>query len=420
MSDIKASRRIRAQSSSVDEHLMGFVLDEPLETLAATATSTLDPDAPLVRAILGLPGVDRVELSSATIWVRKIETADWSILRPAIAATIREVLDTSEKPLGENSTELKGGPDSTLLDAVKELLERQVNPSIASHGGHIAVERVENGTVFVRMSGGCQGCAASSATLRQGVERMLRAALPTIRDIVDVTDHENGQTPFYKREPGMSAILDRAVPPGVVEWQNGKIVVDSDFLAPRLGLTPEALRQGLHSGDVVGVTETGVGEDEGSARIVLRSSTRAWAAVLRADGTAHEVPPPRQSAEASEQEQALAAQVRSYLERRPADAKPITYGALTRALGLWAPGSVRKVTRALEMTMLEDAQSGRPFIAARVISRGNDGLPGKGFFDLARGLSRGPEPNESDAAFHTRELSQSDKQPEIPHSIGAG
>ncbi|MCV3272015.1 DUF6522 family protein [Roseobacter sinensis] len=397
---------------------MGFVLDAPLSEGPAMDLIPLDAQTPLGRELLSVAGVDRVELASATVWVSKTEAADWAMLKPAVALAIRQVLEETDSPLGAVGSDAAPSEDTALLRAVKELLDRQVNPSVAAHGGHISVEQVENGRVHLRMSGGCQGCAASSATLRQGVERMLRAALPEIAEIVDVTDHEAGQTPFYARDPGASAMLDRTIPPGVVEWSDGQVVVDPDYLAPRLGLTPQALRAGLQSGEVVGVTETGIGEKEGSARIVLRSATRAWAAELGPDGTAREVPPPREATAASQQERALAARVRAHLEALPEEAKPITYGALARALGLWAPGSVRKITRALEMTMQEDAQHGRPFIAARAISRGTGGLPGRGFFDLARALSRGPDANESDQAFHARELHRTTRRPADAGGVG--
>jgi hypothetical protein len=71
------------------------------------------------------------------------------------------------------------------------------------------------------------------------------------------------------------------------------------------------------------------------------------------------------------------------------------------------PGSVGKITAALETTMREDAVAGRPFIAARAVSRGRSGLPGKGFFDLARTLGRGPQESESEQAFHAAELRRS-------------
>jgi len=399
-------RRIRAQASASDGDVMGFVLDAPLQ---AGHSARFDDagTAPLSRALFGLDGVARVEVADATVWVQKQDTADWATLKPAIAAAIREVLERTDAPLGNSDTAAQtGDPDATLLAAVRELLEREVNPSVAAHGGHIAAERVDGGSVHLRMSGGCQGCAASSATLRQGVERMLRAALPEIREIIDVTDHAAGSTPFYARENGPSPILHRPVPPGVIGWEDGQLVVDPDYLAPRLGLTPDTLRAGLRNGDVVGVTETGQGTDAGKTRIVLRSTTRAWAAEVDAQGAAREIPPPRNLGAAAHQERDLAARVRAHLEALPADKLPVTYGALARALGFWMPGAVRRITRALETTMREDAAAGRPFIAARAVSRGRERLPGRGFFELARALSRGPRDGEREEDFHAREIAR--------------
>ena len=408
MSETSQKRRIRAQASARDARVMGFTLDTPIAT-GGTVRFDGPDEAPLPQALFALTGVARVEISDATIWVRKDEGADWTNLKPGIAAAIRQVLDATDAPLGAGDTDQDA--DTALLARVEALLDSQVNPAVAAHGGRIAVEKVEGGTVHLRMSGGCQGCAASAATLRDGVERMLRAALPQIRDIRDVTDHDAGSAPYYTRDDGPSPMFDRPVPPGVIDWQDGQLMVDPDYLAPRLGLTPEALRAGLQNGDVVGVTETGQGEDAGNTRIVLRSATRAWAAEVRADGTAREIPPPRSTEAAADKEQDLAKRVRAHLEGLDHDQTPITYGTLARGLGLWLPGSVRRVTRALEMTMREDAAADRPFIAARVVSRGGDGLPGGGFFDMARGLSRGPGPGESDRDFHARETARLDHAP---------
>jgi hypothetical protein len=232
---------------------------------------------------------------------------------------------------------------------------------------------------------------------------MLRAALPAIGDIVDVTDHSEGDNPFYSRDGGPTPTFNRPVPPGVIAWEGEEIVVDPEFLAPRLGLTPDALRQAMRSGDVVGVTETGQGADAGKTRIVLRSTTRAWAAEVFTDGTAREIPPPRTIEAAAGKQTELAGQVRAHLETLTGANPRITYGALARALGHWAPGSVGRITRALEVTMHEDAGAGRPFIAARAVSRGPEGISAKGFFDLARSLGRGPAAGETDADYHARE-----------------
>jgi Fe-S cluster biogenesis protein NfuA len=313
------------------------------------------------------------------------------------------VLDGTDTPLGTPDVI---DPDTALMQAVEELLERQINPSVAAHGGHIGVEKVEDGKVYLLMSGGCQGCAASSATLRDGVERMLRAALPAIRDIVDVTDHSEGDNPFYARDGGATPSFNRPVPPGVIAWEGEEIVVDPEYLAPRLGLTSDTLRAGMRSGDVVGVTETGQGADAGKTRIVLRSPTRAWAAEVFTDGTAREIPPPRTIEAAAGKQSELAAQVRAHLESLTGAEGKVTYGALARALGHWAPGSVGRITRALEVTMHEDASANRPFIAARAVSRGPEAISAKGFFELARTLGRGPETGETDAAFHAREIAK--------------
>ena len=402
MSDPTTRRRIRAQSSASDENAMGFVLDVPLQSGSPLRFDAPD-GPPLARALFAIPGVRRIEVTGATIWAKKTETADWDKLKPAIAAVIRHVLDETETPLLWEDAPDDADPDAVLFREVEDLLDRQVNPAVAAHGGQISADRVESGTVYLRMSGGCQGCAASSATLREGVERMLRAALPQIREIVDVTDHAAGSNPFYARDDGPSPVLNRPVPEGVIDWDDGHIIVDPAYLAPKLGLTADALRLGLQLGDVTGVTERGEGADAGKTRVIMRTTTRAWAAEVLSDGTAREIPPPREAGAAVNRERELADRVRAYLVARAPNQAPVTYGALARALGLWAPGSVRKITRALETTMREDAAADRPFIAARAVSRGQGSLPGKGFFELARSLSRGPHNGESDQDFYDSE-----------------
>jgi Fe-S cluster biogenesis protein NfuA len=382
---------------------MAFVLEAPVQA-GRSGRFDAASDAPLAQALFAVRGVRHVEVSGATIWIRKDTDADWARAKPAIAAAIRQVLDETDAPLGPDPVPEETDPDADLLAAVAELLDRQVNPSVASHGGHIAVDRVEGSSVFLRMSGGCQGCAASAATLRQGVERMLRAALPHIGEIVDVTDHAAGTSPYYAQGGGASPVLNRAVPADAIALENGQVTVNPEYLAPRLGMTPEALREGLRSGAVVGVTEAGQEADAGKTRVVLRSGSRAWAAEIDADGAAREIPPPRSIEAAADKEQDLPTRVRTHLASLPPDRIPITYGALARALGMWMPGSVGKITAALETTMREDAVAGRPFIAARAVSRGRSGLPGKGFFDLARRLGRGPRERESEHEFHAAEL----------------
>jgi Fe/S biogenesis protein NfuA len=85
-----------------------------------------------------------------------------------------------------------------LAQRVAAVLDEQVNPSIAAHGGRADLVAVESGSVYLRLSGGCQGCGMAKATLSQGIEVILREAIPDIGQIVDVTDHAEGTNPYYE------------------------------------------------------------------------------------------------------------------------------------------------------------------------------------------------------------------------------
>jgi len=214
MSDTAMQRRIRAQASARDPLTMRFILDAPMQAgRTATFEAADDGKAPLAQALFDIDGVEILHVSGSAITVTRRADVDWQVLKAPIAAAIRQVLESTGEPLGSATAAPSAGrDDAALLAAVTDLLDRQANPAIASHGGHVSAERVENGAVYLRMSGGCQGCAASSATLRSGIETMLRSALPEIRNIVDVTDHAAGAKPYYTDAPGRSPAFVRSVP----------------------------------------------------------------------------------------------------------------------------------------------------------------------------------------------------------------
>lgn len=89
-----------------------------------------------------------------------------------------------------------------LPDKVRQVLDQAINPALGSHGGYATLVGVEDDTkVVVTMGGGCQGCAASAMTLRDGIRTMLMNALPEITEVIDATDHEAGENPFYAEAP---------------------------------------------------------------------------------------------------------------------------------------------------------------------------------------------------------------------------
>tara|TARA_Y100001958_G_C21195805_1_gene523194 strand:+ start:1124 stop:1378 length:255 start_codon:yes stop_codon:yes gene_type:complete len=79
---------------------------------------------------------------------------------------------------------------------IDSLLEEQVRPGLAAHGGNVEVIDVDNDQVFLKLTGGCHGCSASSATLKQGIEKVIKQNFPEIKDVIDLTDHKSGENPY--------------------------------------------------------------------------------------------------------------------------------------------------------------------------------------------------------------------------------
>ncbi len=89
---------------------------------------------------------------------------------------------------------------SEMAEKIRGILAERINPAVAAHGGAIELVAVEGSDVFIEMTGGCQGCAMSRMTLRQGVERMLRDVIPEIGTVHDATDHASGSNPYFAQQ----------------------------------------------------------------------------------------------------------------------------------------------------------------------------------------------------------------------------
>jgi Fe/S biogenesis protein NfuA len=89
-------------------------------------------------------------------------------------------------------------PTGPVAEAVQRVLEERINPAVASHGGHVSLVAIDEGTAFLRFGGGCQGCGMVSVTLKQGVEKVLFAEVPQVQKVMDVTDHAAGTNPYYQ------------------------------------------------------------------------------------------------------------------------------------------------------------------------------------------------------------------------------
>jgi len=97
----------------------------------------------------------------------------------------------------ESAPETPANLDSPEAIAVQKVLDTEINPGVASHGGHISLVDVKDQVAYVRLGGGCQGCGMASVTLQQGVITAIQKAVPAIQNVMDVTDHAGGNNPYY-------------------------------------------------------------------------------------------------------------------------------------------------------------------------------------------------------------------------------
>jgi Fe-S cluster biogenesis protein NfuA len=130
------------------------------------------------------------------------ETNDrpWDELAPDVGTVTRSYLKEGEDTITQAFREALP-PEEEIRMKVQACIDLEINPGIASHSGVVTLERITGNSVFLTMGGGCQGCAASAITLRQGIHTTFRNAVPQIGGIFDETDHSAGSNPFYSELP---------------------------------------------------------------------------------------------------------------------------------------------------------------------------------------------------------------------------
>ena len=194
---------IRAETSVADPDECRFTVSQLVHANGPFVFENAEQAAgsPLPARLFALDGVIHVLITESVVTVSKSPDASWIELRAAIGSAIRNQLQSGAPAVLEASYDPTSGrrEDDELRKVIERLFEREVNPSIAAHGGKITLVDLRDATLYVAMSGGCQGCASSTVTLRLGVEVMVRRVAPEIVDIIDTTDHSAGAKPFYSR-----------------------------------------------------------------------------------------------------------------------------------------------------------------------------------------------------------------------------
>ena len=147
------------------------------------ATAASAERSPLASALFALPGVARVFLGGDFISVTKTDELSWQTLKPQVLGAImdhfvagRPVIEGVEDDLAEDVDPA----DQEIVDQIKELLDTRVRPAVAGDGGDIVFRGYREGVVRLHMQGSCSGCPSSSATLKHGIENMLRHYVPEV------------------------------------------------------------------------------------------------------------------------------------------------------------------------------------------------------------------------------------------------
>ncbi len=192
--------KITGMPSAGEPERCSFVVSQPLFADKSFFFSSVEQakGSPLVERLFAISGVASVLVAHDTVTVVKSTPDPWPAVGKQIGAAIRETIASGAPPV---SAEILRDvpPESVLREIVQQLLDTEINPALGGHGGFVELIDVKENNLFMRMGGGCQGCGMAKATLRGGIEKLIREVVPAVGEILDVTDHASGRNPYYER-----------------------------------------------------------------------------------------------------------------------------------------------------------------------------------------------------------------------------
>ncbi|MBC8646312.1 MAG: NifU family protein [Thermoanaerobaculia bacterium] len=173
-----------------------YTVDRPL--LPDQSAFFGDPQAGvysrLAAELLGMAGIESVLVADNVVSLSAEHEVDWPAL--GIGNVIRKHLKGGQPVVDPRYFEDLPS-EGDLKWAITDLLDREINPAVAQHGGFVELIDVKSNNVFLRLGGGCQGCGAADVTLKQGIEKAIRSLVPRVGEILDTTDHAAGRNPYY-------------------------------------------------------------------------------------------------------------------------------------------------------------------------------------------------------------------------------
>lgn len=153
----------------------------------------------LAERLICIPGVAKIQVIGHLLVVTKTFDKQWEQLATEIESVVTAYLVSDEALTAEDIHDQMMLIGRSTKEKVQYLIDTQINPGVAEHGGFVRVVDVNDDIVYLRMGGGCQGCGAADFTLKQGIETIIKRGVPEIHQIIDVTNHSAGVNPYYKR-----------------------------------------------------------------------------------------------------------------------------------------------------------------------------------------------------------------------------
>ena len=190
--------KIQAEPLSVAS-MCRFVVDRPVFDNRSFHFGSREAAevSPLAKRLFEIPGISSVLVTHNAITITKFVPDPWQFVGKQIGAAIRAHVSSGQATVpDEIYSQLPSAEE--LRRRVEDVIQREIAPGVASHGGTVRVVDVKDNVVLVQLGGGCQGCSSATATLKFGVEAAIRRAVPEIGEIIDTTDHAAGSNPYMR------------------------------------------------------------------------------------------------------------------------------------------------------------------------------------------------------------------------------
>ena len=189
---------IRITAEPKDNSTCRFVVDRPIypDGSAFFGNKERASGSGLAEKLFAIEGVSSVLIQDSLVTVTAETGGNWMPIAKQVGTAIRAVVASGDKTVSD--AVLSSIPDAEVIKKrVQSILDQEINPAVAAHGGLVELIDVKRNEVFIRMGGGCVGCGMADVTLKQGVEKSIREAIPEVGAIMDTTDHASGRNPYY-------------------------------------------------------------------------------------------------------------------------------------------------------------------------------------------------------------------------------